>query len=236
MKKNIDGEKIALIIVVLIIIIALFFIIFAVFKSDFNFYSNENNNIENTTNNNTTASDDKKTNTNPTPDDVDDMNVDPTTVPTPAPVEEQIASFKTTIYDKEKGRIHNIGLAISKLNNTIIEKGQEFSFNNTIGAMGEKEGYEKALGFDTNGKKIQIFGGGMCQLSSTLYNAALISNLQITERHPHSRRVYYVPKDKDATIYYPDLDLKFINNTDGKIKIIATNTDSDVTIVLMKIK
>ena len=76
----------------------------------------------------------------------------------------------------------------------------------------------------------------MCQVSSTLYNVALIANLEITERHPHSRRVYYVPVDKDATIYYPSLDLKFINNTGYDLKISAQNDNYSVTIKMYKIE
>lgn len=151
------------------------------------------------------------------------------------PVETQIATYTTTLYDKEKTRIENINLAISKLNGVIIENGAEFSFNNTIGPMDEKSGFKKATGFDGNGKKIKISGGGICQISSTLYNCALISGFQITERHPHSRRVYYVPKDKDATILYSSLDLKFINNSGSKVRIDASCTDSTVTITLIKI-
>lgn len=102
--------------------------------------------------------------------------------------------------------------------------------------MGEENGYKLAKGFDDDGKLIDIPGGGMCQVSSTLYNVALIANLEITERHPHSRRVYYVPVDKDATIYYPSLDLKFINNTGYDLKISAQNDNYSVTIKMYKIE
>ena len=129
-----------------------------------------------------------------------------------------------------------LNLAISKLNGVIIENGAEFSFNNTIGPMNEGNGFKKATGFDSNGKKIKISGGGICQISSTLYNCALIAGFDITERHPHSRRVYYVPKDKDATILYGSLDLKFVNNSGSKVRIDASATKSTVTITLVKIK
>ena len=93
---------------------------------------------------------------------------------------------------------------------------------------------KKRFGFDTNGNKIKVPGGGMCQISSTIYNAVLMASLEVTERHPHSRRVYYVPKDKDATIYYGSLDFKFKNNSGADLKIDASNTDTDVTIKLIK--
>ncbi|MEG2310585.1 MAG: VanW family protein [Clostridia bacterium] len=244
MKKNIDGEKIAFTIVILVVIVVVSLLIFVVFKSNFSLNNNTSDN--NIVNNSIDKIAKPKEKVEPTKDDIDKMNVTPKEQKVPpkeetppsvtTPIEEQISTYKTTIYDKEKGRIKNIGLAISKLNNTIVKKGQEFSFNKTIGAMGKEQGYEKALGFDTKGKKIQIYGGGMCQLSSTLYNTLLIAQLEVTERHPHSRRVYYVPKNKDATIFYPSLDLKFKNNSDGDIKIVGNNTDSDVTITLFKIK
>ncbi|MEG1009621.1 MAG: VanW family protein, partial [Clostridia bacterium] len=154
---------------------------------------------------------------------------------TPVNKEEELTTFTTTIYDKDPARVHNITLAISKINNKVIKSGEVFSFNNTVGQMGESNGYKKALGFDSKGKKIKISGGGLCQISSTIYNTALNINLEILERHPHSKRVYYVPKDKDATIVYGSLDLKFKNNTNNDIKVIGSNDDKSVTIKLIKL-
>ena len=150
--------------------------------------------------------------------------------------ETEISSFTSTLYDNSQNRMFNIQKAVEVLNGSVIHVNEEFSFNNTIGPMGEENGYKKANGFDSNGKVIQIAGAGMCQISSTLYNAVLLANLQITERHPHSRRVYYVPIDRDATVYYPDLDLKFINNTPNDIKIYATTDNYSVNITLKKIE
>ncbi len=102
--------------------------------------------------------------------------------------------------------------------------------------MGEKDGYKEATGFDANGNKIKVSAGGMCQISSTIYNTALEANFEIIERHPHSRRVYYVPVDKDATVYYDSLDLKFKNTTDYDIKVVATSDEYNVTIKFMKLE
>ena len=148
--------------------------------------------------------------------------------------ETEIASFTTTLYYNDENIIFNITKDCEILNNTEIKTGEEFSFNSTIGPMGTGNGYKLAKGFDSNGKLIDVPAGGMCQVSSTLYNVALIANLEITERHAHSRRVAYVPVDKDATIYYPDLDLKFINNTQNDLKITAQNDNYTVTIKLYK--
>jgi vancomycin resistance protein YoaR len=242
MNKNINGEKIFTIFALAIIISVIVFVIYSVFSSNKYFYNNvsentQENNInlpktqeENVTTNdeNMNVSDNKKTELNKT-------NEQPTTQEPSTPIETEIASYTTSIYDKDENRVFNISKAIQTLNNTLIPANSEFSFNKTIGPMNLDAGYKKALGFDTKGNKIQIAGGGMCQISSTLYNAALIANLEITERHPHSRRVYYVPKDKDATIFYDSLDLKFKNNTSSNIKIIATNDNTNVTIKLVKI-
>lgn len=151
-------------------------------------------------------------------------------------VEKELSNFSTTIYDKEEARIHNIKLAVSKLDGTVIKSGEEFSFNTTVGPMGANQGYKKATGFNGNGRKIKIYGGGMCQISSTLYNAALIANFKITERHPHSRRVYYVAKDKDATVSYGGADLKFVNTNENSVKISATTDGHEVNIKLSTTK
>lgn len=193
---------------------------------------NENNN--NSNNNNSDKSEQSNDNTNDKPATAVAKEKKEATPQTTTEV--QIATYTTTLYDKEQTRIDNINLAISKLNGVIIENGAEFSFNNTIGPMNEGNGFKKATGFDSNGKKIKISGGGICQISSTLYNCALIAGFDITERHPHSRRVYYVPKDKDATILYGSLDLKFVNNSGSKVRIDASATKSTVTITLVKIK
>lgn len=194
---------------------------------------NENNN-NNSNNNNGGKSEQSNDNTNDKP--ATAVAKEEKETAPQMPTEVQIATYTTTLYDKEQTRIDNINLAISKLNGVIIENGAEFSFNNTIGPMNEGNGFKKATGFDSNGKKIKISGGGICQISSTLYNCALIAGFDITERHPHSRRVYYVPKDKDATILYGSLDLKFVNNSGSKVRIDASATKSTVTINLVKIK
>ena len=86
------------------------------------------------------------------------------------------------------------------------------------------------------GNKIQTLGGGNCQVSSTLYNAVLkVPDLKVTERHPHSKRVYYVPVDKDAAVAHGSVDFKFKNNTGVPIKIYANADLKGVTIRLVKL-
>lgn len=247
MKKNVDGEKITLVIVGIIFLIVIGYILYSVFTSKSSLRNNssltENSQNENTqvkdtpyipdTSNNITENNSAAEKNNEISADVQNI-ANEITIPEEKK-EETISTFSTSIYDKDENRVANITLANSKLNGTIVRNGDEFSFNNTIGPMDETQGFKKALGFDSNGKKIQISGGGLCQISSTIYNAALIANLEVTERHPHSRRVYYVPQDKDATIVYGSLDFKFVNNTGSDIKIESSNDSTTVTVNLIKI-
>jgi len=146
---------------------------------------------------------------------------------------DEIATYTTKIYDKDNNRIYNIKKACKTLDGHIVKAGDEFSFNDTMGNMSEADGYKKALGFDSNGNKIKVFGGGICQISSTLYNSVLIAKLEVTERHAHSRRVYYVPKNKDATVFAGGPDFKFKNNTNSNI-MICTSTDGYTVTVTLK--
>ena len=239
------NDNIVAVIMYIIIALAIIGIIYLVFTSNINLLNNESNdnNIQNqyTKNeeNNTNKVSEENNNENNTENDIniskEKLNENEKNRLNTPQKEEQIATYTTTLYDKEQTRIENINLAISKLNGVAIENGTEFSFNNTIGPMDGSNGFKKATGFDSKGRKIKISGGGICQISSTLYNSALIAGFEITERHPHSRRVYYVPKDKDATIFYGSLDLKFINNSGSKVRIDASATESTVTITLIKI-
>lgn len=127
--------------------------------------------------------------------------------------ETEIASFSTKIYTKDSERQNNVSITCSKLNDTVVESGKTFSFCDTVGKATSGKGYQKADVF-RNGEKIKALGGGNCQVSSTLYNAVMkISELKVTERHPHSNDVPYVKKGKDAAVSYGTYDFKFVNNT-----------------------
>lgn len=152
-------------------------------------------------------------------------------------VETQISTFSTKIYTKDSGRQNNLQITCSTLNNTIVKAGDTFSFCATVGQATSSKGYEKADIFDRNGNKIQGYGGGNCQISSTLYNAVLANpNLQVVERHPHSNHVPYVKKDKDAAVAYGSYDFKFKNNTGNDIKILASTDGATVTTTINIIK
>lgn len=136
-----------------------------------------------------------------------------------------LASYSTPLLDREPNRMHNIQITVQKLDGHEIGTGKIFSFNQTVGEPTETAGYKLATVLADDGSKTRELGGGMCQVSSTLYNVALEANLEILERHPHAKQVKYVPEGRDATTY-TDLDLKFRNNT-GKTLFIKGKIEKD---------
>ncbi len=152
------------------------------------------------------------------------------------PKEEVISSFSTNILDKDSGRQTNISLTCSILNGTIVEPYETFSFCDTVGKATADRGYKEAKIFDADGNITMGYGGGNCQVSSTLYNAVLDnSNFEIVERHPHSHVVYYVEEDKDAAVACGSVDFKFKNNNSYSIRIDASTDGNQVTISIVKI-
>jgi len=127
-----------------------------------------------------------------------------------------ISYFSTPILDWNESRLNNIRLAIEKIDYKKLKPEEEFSFNAVVGRRSEDRGYEMApvIIKAENGeyKKGFDFGGGVCQLSSTLYNAVEKCGLKITERHIHTKDIGYIPRGSDATVSYGEADFKFINN------------------------
>ena len=154
------------------------------------------------------------------------------------PVQEtELSSFSTKIYTpNDSARQNNITITCSKLNGTVVKPGETFSFCNTVGKATPEEGYQKADIFDKNGNTIKGYGGGNCQISSTLYNVVLaIPSLTVIERHEHSKEVYYVPLGKDAAVAYGSIDFKFRNDNNFSIKIYASNTRDLIDVKIVKI-
>jgi len=152
------------------------------------------------------------------------------------PVEEVISSFSTKVSQKDPDRQTNITLACNSLNGITIKAGEIFSFCNTLGPAKPEDGYKKADTFDGDGNTIQAYGGGKCQVSTTLYNAVLaVPTLTVVERHEHSGPVYYVPEDMDACVSYGSCDFKFANNNDFDIKLYISNTPDSVDVSIVKI-
>ncbi len=128
----------------------------------------------------------------------------------------------------DPSRQHNIELTCNRLNGTIVKNGDTFSFYNILGPSTKEKGYLEADILDQNGNKQKGFGGGNCQISSTLYNAVLaVQNLVVTERHEHSNYVPYIERGKDAAVSYGNYDFKFRNNSGKDIKI-GTLTDGNI--------
>ncbi|MCX7708223.1 MAG: VanW family protein [Clostridia bacterium] len=149
----------------------------------------------------------------------------------------EIASYSTPIVDRQEARMNNIELAAGKVNYKILMPGEEFSFNNTVGRRTEAKGYEEApiiIKTEDGYEKGYGIGGGICQLATTIYNAAEKGNLEITERHLHSKKVGYVPKGKDATVSYGSVDLKFRNNRSHPVMIRTYVGNKSLTVKILE--
>jgi len=135
------------------------------------------------------------------------------------------SSFYTSYGTSSEERKSNVALAALSLNNAFIDVGGEFSFNLTVGERTVKRGYKTAK-IIVNGEFVDGVGGGVCQVSTTLYNAVLLAGLKITEFHPHSLPVSYVAPSFDAMVNSGSADLRFINDTHNPI-IIKTYADGE---------
>ena len=150
--------------------------------------------------------------------------------------EEKIAEFSTRLPKETKARDNNINLACKTLNGTVIKQGETFSLWENLGCPTKEKGYEKAKTFTSEGEITKSYGGGICQISTTIYNAVLkVDGLKITERHEHSREVPYIKDGKDAAVSYNTSDLKFKNNLEYDVKIEAKLEDEKVKIKLIRI-
>lgn len=148
---------------------------------------------------------------------------------------DQIATF-STIYDASaRNRAYNVELATKKINGTIIRPGETFSYNKTVGSRTIEAGWKEGTAYIA-GKVVPSVGGGVCQVSSTLYNTALLANLEITERTNHTFTVDYVAASRDATVYYGSLDFCFKNTRTYPIKIVATAQNGVCKISIYGIK
>ena len=151
--------------------------------------------------------------------------------------EEKISEFSTRLPNDTEARDSNIKLACNTFNGTVVKSGAIFSFWNSLGATTKEKGYKKAKTFTSGGEIIQSYGGGVCQVSTTIYNAVLkVDGLKVLERHEHSRDVPYIEDGKDAAVAYPSSDLKFKNNLEYDIRIDAKVENRKVKITLVIIQ
>ena len=151
--------------------------------------------------------------------------------------EKEIANFSTKIHNKEKARQNNMRITCDSLTNTEIKPEEIFSFCNTVGKATAEAGYKEAEIFDKNGNIKKGYGGGNCQVSSTLYNVVLqIPGLKVLERHEHSRKVSYVESGKDAAVAYGSIDFRFKNENNYDIKIYSESTEDSINLRIVKIE
>ncbi len=139
--------------------------------------------------------------------------------------------FTTSFSSSGEERAENVTLAASAVSGTALNAGEEFSFNDTVGKRSEKNGYKNAKVI-MDGEFVDGVGGGVCQVSTTLYNAALLAGLKITEYHPHTLAVSYVESSFDAMVSYGTCDLKFVNVTSYPVYIAAYVRDKNVRFVI----
>lgn len=139
-----------------------------------------------------------------------------------------LASFHTEANVNNEDRDHNVKLASDTINNTVLEPGEEFSMNALIGETTEAQGYREAATY-SKGQVVPEFGGGVCQVSSTIYNAVVKAGLKTTQRNSHSMTVSYVPLGEDAMIAYSYSDLRFMNNSSGNILVLVDAYGAEVT-------
>ena len=138
----------------------------------------------------------------------------------------------STNHTNDSNRNTNLKLAAKSINGKLIRPGEIFSYNQTLGERTEKKGYKPA-GAYMAGKTVETVGGGICQVSSTLYYACLKADLEIVERTAHGYTVSYMPYGMDATVSWGTLDYKFKNNTDYPIRIEAWVSDGQVHVKLI---
>lgn len=148
---------------------------------------------------------------------------------------DQLATF-TTRYDvSDRDRSTNLEIACQKINGKVILSGETFSYNQTLGARTVAAGYKNGKIY-AGGEVVDGIGGGICQISSTLYNTVLMANLQIVERRNHQFVTSYVPAGRDATVVYGVTDFKFKNTRQYPVRIVASAKNGIVTVTMYGIK
>ncbi len=142
-----------------------------------------------------------------------------------------IVGSYTTLYGGVENRLDNVQLVARLIDNTLIPPGKEFSFNGTTGERGADKGF-KVAPVIINGEVQNALGGGVCQVSTTVFNAAYESGLPITARTNHALYISHYPQGRDATVNYPDTDLKFVNDTDHWLLLRTFASSSSLTVNL----
>ena len=148
---------------------------------------------------------------------------------------DKLATYTTSYATSDANRSSNVALASSKINGLVLMPGDEFSFNGSVGKRTAAAGF-KVAGVYVNGQVTNDYGGGICQVSSTLYNAVLRANLEIVSRTNHMFTVGYVPIGTDATVSWGAPDFKFKNSRSYPIKIVTSNYNKRLTVTIYGLK
>ena len=148
---------------------------------------------------------------------------------------DRLSNFTTRYDASAKDRTTNLVIACQKLNGKVIMPGETFSYNQTLGKRTAAAGYKNAAVYE-NGQVVDGIGGGICQISSTLYNAVLMANLEIVERRNHQFVTSYLPAGRDATVVYGAIDFKFKNTRQYPIRLSASAKNGIATISIYGIK
>jgi vancomycin resistance protein YoaR len=149
----------------------------------------------------------------------------------PAPQEVRLAGYATSLAGRSANQRFNAARAARLLDGRVVPAGAVFSFNRTVRSWTWDAGYRKApVSYD--GEMVRAFGGGVCQTSTTLYNAVLLAGLPILERHPHVYAPHYVPPGRDAAVAQYDVDLRFRNPFSWPIRIRASATAGRLDVAL----
>jgi vancomycin resistance protein VanW len=131
-----------------------------------------------------------------------------------------LGEYLTSLRGRTWGQKHNARLAAQRLNGAVIPAGEVLSFNRTVGPWTADRGYLRApVSYD--GELLAAWGGGVCQTSTTVYNAALLAGLEIVERHRHEYPPRYVPPGRDAAVAYPAIDLALRNPYPWPVRLVA---------------
>lgn len=146
-----------------------------------------------------------------------------------------LGSYSTTFSTSNVNRSTNIRLATAKINGIVIMPGETFSYNQTVGKRTAAAGFKSAAVY-SGGEVTTGIGGGICQVSSTLYNAVLLANLEITERYNHGFNTGYVPAGRDATVSWGGPDFKFKNTRNYPVKLVCSVSGGKITTQVFGLK
>jgi vancomycin resistance protein YoaR len=148
---------------------------------------------------------------------------------------DQLSTFSTYYGTGDAGRCYNIYLASKSITETVVMPGETFSFNDLIGECSTRTGYRESTIY-LNGELSRGIGGGICQVSTTLYNAVVRANLEIVQRRNHSLSVTYVPLGQDAMVSIGSSDFQFKNNRDYPIKVVSSTGTGSITCQIYGLK